>query len=486
MNSRTDPAFLTEFEAAGKRLVEKIAGYLRRVPEGRVAPEADREASFAAFENTLGDAGLGLDRAVEEEVDKVLRHSMAMSHPLYLGLVNSSPFPPAALGDLLVSALDNNSGASHQGPAAAAAEREIIREFRQRLDYPGDGLLLPGGSYANLHAMVMARDRHFPAWRSDGPHGMPRLPRVYVADGSHLSIGRAATTAGFGMASIAVVEGRGRGEMDSAALQRAIEHDVRSGHQPFAVLATAGSTGTGAIDPLNEIADLCREHGLWLHIDACYGGAVGLIDRLAPLVEGMNRADSLAIDLHKWLFMPLTVGLFLTRHADLMRTAFRVAASYIPDDDYVEAYQRGIPTSRRSTSLAIWFAIRACGWRVLLEAIERNIDLTRRIESRLEALGFRVMPEGQLSIACARWEPAGLDPASWDELQVAIAERICRSGQAWFATTRHAGQTWLRINMVNLYTQAEHVEPLVDLVHEAARAESERTPRGAWASSPGG
>ncbi len=405
----TSPIDLPEFEAAGKRLVEKITEYLKRVPDGRVAPAFDRERCFAAFENTLEDDGIGLELAVED-VDKIFLHSMAMSHPLYLGLVNSSPFPPAALGDLLVSALDNNSGASHQGPAAAAAEREIVRQFCRRLDYSGDGLLLPGGSYANLHAVVMARHAHFPDWEAGGPQRITRLPRLYVAEGSHLSIDRAARVAGFGRESIVVVAARGRGEIDAHALQRQIVEDFSQGHHPFAVLATAGSTGTGAIDPLEDIAQLCEQHHIWFHVDACYGGAVGLIDRLAHLVNGMNRADSIAIDLHKWLFMPLTVGLFLTRRTDVLQGAFGVSASYIPKDEYVEAYQRGIPTSRRSTSLAIWFAVRASGWNPLLEAIERNIALTRAIESELIRLGFRVMPDGVLSIACVAGSLRALVP----------------------------------------------------------------------------
>jgi aromatic-L-amino-acid decarboxylase len=463
------------FEREGKRLVEKLAEYLRR-GTARVAPTVDREACFEAFSQTLHDKGIGLEAAVDE-VDKILAYSMAMSHPLYLGLVNSSPFPPAALGDLLVSILDNNSGATHQGPAAAGAEREIISEIGRRLGYPADGLLLPGGSYANLHAVVMARHVHFPDWMAQHAGAVSSLPRLYVADGSHLSVVRAATTAGFGHDSIAVVESAGRGQMDVAGLVKCIEADRRNGHRPFAVMATAGSTGTGAIDPLDAIADVCAEQKLWFHVDACYGGAVALLDRYAPLLRGMERADSLAIDLHKWLFMPLTVGLLMTRHAEVARSAFRVQATYIPDGDYVEAYQRGIPTSRRSSSLAVWFAIRACGWEPLLEAIERNIELTREIERRLASNGFRVLGGGELSIACARWEPPTLDPANWDTLQRAIARHVSASGNAWFATTRHGGETWLRLNMVNLHTRAEHIDPLMRQIMASATHETEAARR---------
>ncbi len=462
----------TEFEAAGKRLVERIAEYLANVSNGRVMPKISREECFAEFANTLGDSGIGLDRVIGEEFDRIIKHSMAMNHPLYLGLVNSSPWPPAALGDLLVSIIDNNNGATHQGPVAASVEREILRELSERLDYPCDGLFLPGGTFANLHAMILARNIHFPEWETDGPHALKKLPRIYVADGSHLSIVRSAMAAGFGKSSISVIRAGARGEMLVEDLQRAIDEDLQAGHQPFAVFATAGATGTGAIDPLSGLANICVRHKLWFHVDACYGGAVGLVPELAHLMDGMNRADSIAIDLHKWLFMPLTAGIFMTRHADANRSAFRIAASYIPDGDYVEAYQRGLPTSRRSTPLAVWFAIRACGWKTLLDHIPRNIKLTREIEKRLAALGFRVMPGGLLSIACSRWEPDGVGVDRLNDLQIAIARRVCDSGQAWFATTIHAGQSWLRLNMVNLYTQSEHLDTLIDALVEAAGLET--------------
>ncbi len=464
----------TEFEAAGKRLVERIAEYLSNVPAGRVMPEISREACFAGFTNTLGDSGIGLDRVIEEEFDRVIRHSMAMNHPLYLGLVNSSPWPPAALGDLLVSIIDNNNGATHQGPVAAAVEQEILRALSEKLQYPCDGLFLPGGTFANLHAMVLARNVHFPEWEKIGPQALKKLPRIYVADGSHLSIVRSAMAAGFGQSSISVIQAGARGEMRIEELQRSIDEDIQSGCQPFAVFATAGATGTGAIDPLPGIADLCERHGIWFHVDACYGGAVGLVPELAHLVDGMNRADSIAIDLHKWLFMPLTAGVFMTRHADANRSAFRIAAAYIPDGDYVEAYQRGLPTSRRSTPLAVWFAIRACGWKTLLDHIPRNIRLTREIEKRLQSHGFRVMPGGVLSIACARWEPDGVPAVRLNDLQIAIARRVCDSGLAWFATTLHAGQSWLRLNMVNLYTQPQHLDTLINAIVEAAELETAR------------
>jgi aromatic-L-amino-acid/L-tryptophan decarboxylase len=392
-----------------------------------------------------------------------------MSHPLYLGLVNSSPLPEAVLGDLLVSALDNNGGASHQGPAHAAAEREVIRWLTDRLDYAGEGLILPGGSHATLQALYLAKARHFPEWLRTGPVAVVAPPRLYCARATHFSVQRAAKVIGLGDDSLVPIAGTGRGEMDAGCLEEAIERDRKEGRCPFAVVATAGTTGTGAIDPLEDLAAICRRHRLWFHIDACYGGALALIESYRDSFRGLREADSVCIDLHKWLFMPLTAGVVLTRHGALVNDLFRVSASYIPDGDYREAYCRGLPTSRRATGLAIWFGLRAVGWKRIERAILDNLRLTRLLEERLRRAGFRVLEDGRLSIACARWEPAGWDDAARDRLQVAIASEIRRAGDAWFATTAHQDQIWLRWNMVNLHSRQEHVERLAVQVIDVAR-----------------
>ncbi len=246
------------FRLAGHRMIDLIADYWRDMEGHRVAPEVDQATLFAQFAHTLSDSGIGLQRGVEE-LAGVMDASIAMSHPLYLGLVNSSPLPEAVLGDLVVSALDNNGGASHQGPACAAAEREVVRWLADRLQYEGDGMILPGGSHATLQALQIAKFCRFPAWIADGPTALTARPRIYLSSATHFSSARAAKAIGLGDACIVSIPGSGRGEMDPQMLQRQIEDDMQRGWQPFAVIATAGSTGTGAMDPLSQIASICRD-----------------------------------------------------------------------------------------------------------------------------------------------------------------------------------------------------------------------------------
>jgi aromatic-L-amino-acid decarboxylase len=320
-----------------------------------------------------------------------------------------------------------------------------------------------------VQALHLAKARQFPHWLQGGPQRLDGEPRVYTSAATHFSVTRAAHVIGLGDAGLVRVAFASRGAMCPAALETALRQDRAAGRRPLAVVATVGSTGTGAIDPLSELADLCDEFGVWFHVDACYGGAAALLAGEQVLRAGLQRADSLCIDLHKWFFMPLTAGILLTRHADLVRQTFDVAASYIPVTDIAEAYCRGVPTSRRAAGLVAWFGLRTVGWNAMEEAIVRNIRLTRRLEQLLRQRGFRVMDDGALSIACARWEPVGWEAAALDALQSAISAEICRSGEAWFATTCHAGETWLRFNAVNLHTRDEHMDQLADIVTRVAR-----------------
>jgi aromatic-L-amino-acid decarboxylase len=269
---------------------------------------------------------------------------------------------------------------------------------------------------------------------------------------------------------VVTLDGSGRGEIDVGALEQRIDRDRRDGGLPFAVVATAGTTGTGAIDPLAPLADLCERQGLWLHVDACYGGAAVLLEELQARFDGIERADSIAVDPHKWFFIPVTAALLLTRDVVHERDTFAVGdTSYIPQQEGVDAFLRGIPTSRRSSGLTVWMGLRAHGLSAVRDAVRSNIELTRLLEQLLSEGGFTVLPGGELSIACARWENSAHGTDETDRLQQRIVAEVVDSGEAWFSTTRNEGKTWLRFNLVNLHTRERHIRHLANLVIDAAR-----------------
>jgi aromatic-L-amino-acid decarboxylase len=457
-------------EAAAKAAALFVSIY-RGLEERPVAPPTDRAALRATIAGTVADEGVGLVRALEDFERWVLPASMGTPHPLYLGLVNSSPLPGAALADLLISSLNNNGGAFHQSPAMTTCEEELVRAFAALFGMTGaDGMFLPGGTFATLQAIVLARVR------ATGGPARPGL-RLYTSEAAHFSVARSAMVAGIAAEDVVSIPVSGRGAMDVAALGRRVDRDREQGATPFAVVATAGTTATGALDPLADIAAICREQKLWLHVDACYGGAAMLRERMRARFAGIDRADSIAIDPHKWFFIPVTAALLLTVHRDVAQRAFATTAgSYIPTGGEPDAWQRGIPTTRRSSGLAVWMALRAHGWRTVRAAVESNIELTRLLEKLLAERGFRVLEGGELSIACARWEPSDLPEEAVDRLQDAITRDVVSSGKAWFSTTRHGDRTWLRFNMVNLYTRARHVRGLADLLAATARRLATQAP----------
>lgn len=446
-----------ELEPAAAKTMSIFLSLIRgNTGPSRITPEAGYDAVRECFEGTLGQRGRGLMAALQDFEQLVLPRSLHISSPMYMGLVNSSPLPGAALMDCLVSAIDNNAGASHQGPAAVACELEVVRSLSESLglDDRTTGMFVPGGTYANLHGLLLART----ACAEKHPVGCDRMT-LYYSEAGHFSIARAGKIIGFLPGNLKAVPTRGRGSIDTEALEAMIEKDKRSGLVPSAVVGNLGSTGTGALDPVNEIIDICEEQGLWCHVDACIGGPVLMMEESADYREALARADSLSVDLHKWFFLPLTASLALTRHPHVEVECFQLEASYIPQGS-PEPYQRGVPTSRRTTGLTVWLAIRAYGWGFIKSAVRRNIELTRLLEDKLAAAGLQVLPDGELSVCCARLEDDSLAPDFHEQ----VAENIRRKGSAWFGTVRHDGHVWWRFNILNLHVNETHVEQMIELL----------------------
>ena len=429
----------------------------------KVDPGVDFKSLVEVFRGSLTNEGVGLLEALAEFREKVVPNCLAIPHPLYLGLVNSSPLPGAALADHLISALNNNDGGVPQ--AALACEEEVIRAFTELYELPNgwNGVILPGGAFTTLQGLLLARASAFPEIEAEGFHSLRGIPRIYASEAAHFTVVRAAKEIGVGERNVVCVPSIGRGSIDVQELAEHIRADRRSGNLPFAVVATIGTTGTGAVDPIHPIGELCQREKLWLHIDACYGGAARLVPELKSLFDGIERADSISIDAHKWFFVPISAALLLTRHRDLECQAFGLnSGSYIPNNPVIYPLWRSIACSRRASGLGIWMALRAHGWNTIRRAVESNIQLIRTLEKGLAQNGFEVLPGGQLSIACARWDGT-------DELQTRIASEVVASGDAWFATVRFGGKTWLRFNLLNLYTRQAHIQFLVERVTETAR-----------------
>jgi len=449
-----------------------LRGFYEGLEGRRVRPARPLREIALGLEGSLGEEGVGLAAALADVEERLLPDTMAVPHPLYLGLINSSPMAGGVVAESIIGGLNNNSGSWEQAPSFVAAEQEVVRTFAGLLGLARDtsGILLPGGSYAALHALQLARDARLPAWRRDGLRALSGNPRVYVSDASHFSAARAALAIGVAERDIVRVPTLGRGRMDPDALAALLREDKTNGALPFALVATLGTTGTGAMDSLPRLVELCREHGLWLHVDACYGGAGALLEEVVDRFEGIEQADSVAVDPHKWFFVPMVAGLLFTRHADLELQVYDIDAPYIPTGDLIDPFRRAIPTSRRCAGFAVWLALRAHGLGAVRKAVRRTVELARRLEQELAKQGFQVMEGGELSIACARWQPAGVSRERCDAMQREIAAASVDSGEAWFGTVPAQGKTWLRFSLVSTFTRVEHIDRLARSLGEIARS----------------
>jgi glutamate/tyrosine decarboxylase-like PLP-dependent enzyme len=391
---------------------------------------------------------------------------------------------PGAVADLLAAGLNQNVGGWRLSPAATEIELELGRWFARRLGLArgAGGYVTSGGAMAAFVALKAARDSRA-GWpiRELGVRAGPPLT-CYAAEDVHHVNSRAADMLGIGhdaMRTIPCDDGR---RMKTAALRAAIQRDVRNGSKPFAVVATAGSVSTGAIDPIDEIADVCAEFDLWMHVDGSYGGVAALTEEFRPLFRGIERADSVALDAHKWLYVPHSSGVIVARDMSTLADAFAIEPNYLYEEK--EAAGRGIDLfalgpqfSRGFHALKIWVSLLAHGWSAYERRIGHDVALARHLYDRasthheLQALG----PRAQLSIACFRYVPPTLrdDPSAepyLNRLNETLMMELQLGGRVFPSNAVIDGRFALRACIVNYRTEAEHVDRLIAETIDTGRA----------------
>ncbi|NIP80884.1 MAG: aspartate aminotransferase family protein, partial [Gemmatimonadetes bacterium] len=393
-------------------------------------------------------------------------------HPGFMAYISGAGTIPGAAADLLVAALNQNLGGWRLSPGATEIELALTRWFGERLGLPASaaGMITSGGAMAGFMGLKAARDA-MAGWdvRADGVAAGPPL-KLYASTEVHDVNMRAADMLGLGSAAVRPIAVDGRLRMRVDALRDAIASDVREGARPMAVVATAGTVGTGAIDPLDAIADVCAEHGLWLHVDGAYGGIAALTDALRPRFAGIERADSVALDPHKWLYTPHSGGAVVVRDFERLSDAFALDPSYTHEDKDltgrgIDYYAYGPQFSRGFHALKVWVSLLAHGWDAYERRIVHDCELAaylyRRAEEHpeLEPVG-----EQSLSIACFRYVPPGADPADGrlDALNERLMAELQWSGRVFPSNAVVDGRFALRACIVNFRTEAEDVDALVE------------------------
>jgi glutamate/tyrosine decarboxylase-like PLP-dependent enzyme len=461
----------------GYRLIDQIDNFFASLPQRPVQlPAAER--SFAALNNPLPedgkDAGETLDRIFREMVDKGFHVPSAN----YFGLMNPTPTYIGVLAEALVAALNPQLATVKRSQLASKIEHETVRWIGERVGWSGDfnGTFTSGGNEANFSGLALALAARFPNFIVDGAASLGGQPVLYASDEAHHSIDKSAGLLGIGRKALRRIRVNQNVQLDPEALERMIANDRREGKQPFCVVATAGTTNTGAVDDLAALAEICRRENLWLHVDGAYGGSAIFSDKHRDLVRGIEQADSITIDPHKWLAVPLAAGVILTRHPEMLERAFAVAAPYMPK----AAEAKGIDNSRISTqwtrrmnSLKVWLTLKVHGRKAYEEHIERQMKLAQSFVAWLNASEhFELAAPQVLPIVAFRVKANGMRAEQVAAAHVEIVEEVTRDGERWISETRVNGQSVLRMMVISYLTGEQNLRGLEEALTKAVRTVS--------------
>lgn len=492
-----------EFRRLGHELVDRIAAHMARMPEGPVKPDETGAVVRSALNSGRGLPEKGADASalLETAATLLFDHSLFNGHPRFFGYITSSPAPIGALGDLLASAVNQNCGSWNLSPMATEIEAQTVRWISELIGFPhapygsGDlsadarsakvegteagGLLVSGGNMANFVCFLAARTARA-GWdvRKTGiSDSHPRM-MIYTSAETHTWIQKAADLFGFGTDAIRWIPVDALQRMNTSELRGNIEADRAAGHRPFLVVGTAGSVSTGAVDPLPEIAEICRMENLWFHVDGAYGALAAAIPGAPPDLRGLAEADSVAVDPHKWLYAPLEAGCALVKRPEDLRNAF----SYHPPYYHfagaaLNFVDYGLQNSRGFRALKVWLALQQLGRVGYVESMTEDMRLSRKLFDLLhEHPEFEALTQN-LSITTFRYVPPALrsklgDPvveAELNTLNEALLGRVEQSGKAFFSNAVIGGKFALRACIVNFRTADADIEAVPELVAALGR-----------------
>lgn len=472
-----------EFRVLGHGLVDRLADFLESLPSRPLtsgeSPPAIREALGAS--RSLPDLGTDPAALIESTADLLIDHSLFNSHPRFWGYITAAAAPIGILGDFLASAVNQNAGAWFLSPMASEIEAQTVRWIAELIGFPTScgGILVSGGNMANLVCFWAARQAKA-GWnaRAEGLlGGQAKRLRVYCSKETHTWVQKAADLSGIGTESVRWIPTDDQLRMQTAKLREQIRADLEAGDRPFLVVGTAGSVSTGAVDPLPEIAAICREYDLWFHVDGAYGGLAAMLPDASDDLHGLSLADSVAVDPHKWLYAPIEAGCALVRDEARLREAFAYHPTYYHFGvEAINFLDYGPQNTRGFRALKVWLALQHVGRHGYVQMIADDIELA-------EALHQLAMqhPELQaftqsLSITTFRFVPAGLQTGSpevesyLNQLNTELLTRIQNSGEAYVSNALIGDTFVLRACIVNFRTTQADIEALPEIVVRIGRA----------------
>ncbi|MEJ2185149.1 MAG: pyridoxal-dependent decarboxylase [Gemmatimonadota bacterium] len=468
-----------EFRRHGYAVVDRIAEYLAHPERWNVMAQIQPGDVAREIPGAPPADAQPMDDILADYDRIIVPGTTHWNHPGFFAYFGITASGPGILGEMLAASLNVNAMLWRSGPAETELEDTVLDWLRQILGLPEglDGTINDTASSSTLYALAAARERAEDLGiRQQGLAGRDDVPplRVYCSEEAHSSVDKAVITLGLGLDNVVRLPSDAEFRMVPELLQRAIDQDRQQGRRPLAVVATVGTTGVTAVDPVPEIADICQREGLWLHVDAAYGGSAAAIPEMRWVLDGCDRADSLVVNPHKWMFTPIDCSALFTRHPELLRRAFSLTPEYLKtaeQDRVKNLMDYGVSLGRRFRALKLWFVLRYFGADGISDRLREHLRMAKQLEGWVDgADDWERLAPVHFSVVAFRYRPADIDDEQeLDRLNAAILDHVNATGEVFMSHTKVRDHYAIRIAIGNLRTTEAHVRRAWELLGEAAQ-----------------
>jgi len=466
-----------EFRKAGYQLIDWIADYLNSIEKypvmSQVKPgDISKQIPVAPPVN-----GEKIEKVLSD-IDKVLIDGIThWNHPGFMAYFNTTSSGPGILAEILTAAFSSNGMLWKTSPVVTEMEKSMMNWFRQMVGLPENywGIIYDTASTSSMHAIASAREQMGLGFREKGAAGRKDLPKIilYSSEQAHSSIDKGALLLGVGLDGIRKIPVNEKFEMIPEKLEEAIDEDIKKGCKPFCVVATVGTTSTTSVDPVEQIANIAEKYNLWLHVDAAYAGVTAMIPEMKWVSKNWERADSIVINPHKWMFTPLDLSILFTRKKEILKRAFSLVPEYLKtaqDSEVDNLMDYGFQLGRRFRSLKLWFIIRYFGVEGIANRLREHIAWAKEFSNRIiEANDFELTAPVPFSTVCFRYNPGGKTEAELNTINEKLLEKINSSGKIFLSHTKLYEKFVIRLTIGGIRHEQRHIENAWELVKTTAR-----------------
>ena len=476
MNFDLDPEARNEIWT---HLIQKLENYYTNTEDVKAAVYPERSEVLKSL-TTDFDHPKTTKAVIDHVINGLSKYAVHTPHPRYYGMFNPRANFPSIVADAITATFNPQLAAWGHAPYAVEVEHLLIQEIGKKFGYTQniDGVFTTGGQEANLTAVLAALNHKFPEYAKKGMYAIKNPPVIYCSEASHHAIIKAARVCGLGAESVKYIPVDDKQQMIPETTEKQIQRDIKAGKTPLMIMATMGTTGSGAIDPVNALAEIASTYTLWLHADAAYGGAVVLTESHKHLLNGIEKVDSITFDAHKWLSVPMATSMFITKHTYILGKTFSISANFMPQEedeiDRLGSYTHSIQWSRRFIGLKLYMPLLVFGWEGYDETITHQIRMGTLLKEKLKANNWEVYNDTELPIACFN-DICFKNNASFTKY---IYESFLETGESWIINYPVGNIHTLRACITNYATNETHLDTLIALLNEKRSTYIKANPSG--------